>query len=151
MEIKDAWWLQSLYSKQRNAGKSNSMSRFFLTESINTVLEDLGQINWLFASWLLLYPFLGFSVHSLVQTSRIYPPLFCSYYFHNESTIIYKFLEIRPFFMNAAVSMKWVNIFDLDDLVFNSYYQDFSPNYFEYRLRDWPRNFSWNQESVCDI
>jgi hypothetical protein len=39
----------------------DSMIRLFLTIFLNTVLEAWGQIHWLFASWLLLYP--NFYVH----------------------------------------------------------------------------------------
>ncbi len=101
-----------------------SMSRLFLTVFINTVLEDWGQIQWLVASWLLLYSFPGFSVHSLVSISI-------------KSWLFLKNLRKSiPFREYRNVPMEWVDSLwvDLQKGRLGSYYGDFSPYYFEYRL-----------------
>ncbi len=57
----------------------------------------LGADTLNFPSRLLLYPFPGFSVHSLEQKSRVNHPVFRNNYFHEE-----KSAETSPFIMNTA-------------------------------------------------
>jgi hypothetical protein len=48
----------------------------------------------------ILFPFYFFYSIIIVQKSRVYPTLFCSNYFHKESTL---FEKIIPFFMNTVL------------------------------------------------
>ncbi len=116
----------------------NRKSRLFLTVFIKK--QDRGQIHWLFGVNSSCFT-IGFSVHYLVQKSRVYPPLFRCNYFHKKSRL---FMENPqkplPFFMNTALypwneSALWVDL--QKGRLGRLQRGDFSPNYFEYRL--WAR------------
>jgi hypothetical protein len=109
----------------------DSMSQLFLTVLIKTVLEDWGQIHLLFASRLLLYQFPGFSVHSIEQKTRAYPPFFRNWS-HKELALFEKSAETLPFFMNTALYPgNELTRKKVDSVVTTVI---FFPNYFEYRL-----------------
>jgi hypothetical protein len=124
-------------SKQRNAGKSR------LSEStpVNRIHKhSLGRLGADTLTFCESTHFVSisriFCMHSLVQKSRVYPPLFRSNYFHKESTLFEKFEETSLFFMNTTLhpwneSTLWK---DSQKDWLCSYYADFPPNYFEYRL-----------------
>ncbi len=121
-------WKLSLYSKQRNAGKSLLNESTLLTILLNPVLEE---IHWLFTSLLLLCPFPDFlrgSMHISMKKSRVkrmkcvervgstlfFFVVTIYSYFHEESTLSEKSMKTRPFLMNTALypwndSTLWVD------------------------------------------
>ncbi len=120
----------SLYSKQRNAGRSRIKNESPLFNRIHKQsFRGLGADTMTCCDLRVdsfFYPFLGFSVHSLVQKT--------SNYFHKELILFEKFAEIHPFswIPYCTHGMSGLSLSRLTKR--STRYGDFQPNYFEYRL-----------------
>ncbi len=119
-----------------------SMSWLFLTMFINIVLKDWGQIHWLFASRLLLYPFPGECVY-LNEKGRVK----CMKRVKGFWSTLLLFLvtnsiKSRLFLKNPSRLHEYRTVFkdkstlsvDSQKGQVGSYCEEIFPNYFEYKL-----------------